>query len=358
MALRITTHKGRTTKSGTPYSARHLDRKFDLKKAKHIDPTRVYLNRYVEFDVDENGILHHAKSNNIQEHELAVYERLFKLRLDAINDRYKARRHKEKCKSVKQYYCSPQSCPDEYLIYIGNKDAHASSEVLTNAASELIRVLQKKYAENFIPLSIALHRDELGIGEDGEGAHLHFRCVWICADKDGTKASITQGMKAAGIRLPDDASEVKRGNNRQMEFSKEIRETFADICEKNFGLEIEREARSSSEAGKDLVTYQRDQAKIEVQMLEEKRLQVQSEAALEAHRKERLTAEVCALTSKKASLEATLSRLKSILLPVQKLFAKLQTYRINSTRTVLDDILLDASTAPAYEAIRELDCRV
>ena len=52
MAYRITTHKARTTKDGTAFSARHLDRHFDLKKAKHIDPTRTHLNRYVEFHVD------------------------------------------------------------------------------------------------------------------------------------------------------------------------------------------------------------------------------------------------------------------------------------------------------------------
>ncbi len=40
MAYRITTHKGRTTKGGKAYSARHLDRKFPLKNAPHIDPTR------------------------------------------------------------------------------------------------------------------------------------------------------------------------------------------------------------------------------------------------------------------------------------------------------------------------------
>lgn len=357
MAYRITTHKGRTTKSGNAYSARHLDRKFDLKKAKHIDPTRTYLNRYLDFDVDENGALHHAKSKDIQTHELAVYERLFKKRLDAVNERYIARRHKEKCKTLKQYYTSSQSCPDEYLVYIGDKDNHTSSEILQLAASKLITVLQQKYPKNFIPLSIALHRDERGIGEDGEGSHLHFRCVWICSDKDGTKVSITQGMKEAGIELPDESSEAKRSNNRQMQFSEEIRNTFADICEQDFGLEIEREARDASRAGKDLVTYQRDQALQDIRTLENKRLEIQSTAAQEALRVEQLKYEVDTLTQQKARLESVLNRLKAILLPIQKLFKKLASIRITKTKTVLDEVLLDAEIAPAYDALKELEAR-
>ena len=357
MSYRITTHKARTTKNGTAFSARHLDRQFDLKKAKHIDPMRTHLNRYVEFDVGADGTLHHTKSNNIQVHELAVYEKLFQKRLDAVNARYLAQRHKEKCKTLKQYYRSPQSCPDEYLIYIGDKDNHVSSDILQRAASKLITVLQKKYPKNFIPLAIALHRDELGIGEDGEGSHLHFRCVWVCTDKDGIKASISQGMKEAGIQLPDENSEAKRSNNRQMQFSEEIRNTFADICEQDFGLEIEREARDASRAGKDLVTYQRDQALQDIRTLENKRLEIQSTAAQEALRVEQLKYEVDTLTQQKARLESALNRLKAILLPIQKLFKKLASIRITKTKTVLDEVLLDAEIAPAYDALKELEAR-
>lgn len=354
MGYRITTHKARTTKDGTAFSARHLDRHFDLKKAKHIDPTRSHLNRYVQFTVDDAGILHHAKSKNIQAHEINVYRNLFEERLNTVNARYLAQRHKEKCKTLNQYYRSPQSCPDEYLIYIGDKDNHASSEILTSAASELIRVLQKKYPENFIPLAIALHRDELGIGEDGEGAHLHFRCVWICSDKDGKKASITKGMKEAGIQLPNQDAETKRNNNRQMTFSQEIRDTFADICEHHFGLEIEREARDASQSGKDLATYQRDQAKKDTERLQNECSELRIAAAQEAQKAAMLKEEVDALVIQKNRLEATLDRLKAILLPVQKLFTKLASIRLGK-HSALDEVLLDAEISPAYDALQELE---
>ncbi len=357
MAFRITTHKGRTTKAGNAYSAKHLDRKFDIRRARHIDPERTHLNRYLDFDVDEHGVLHHSKSNDIQAHELAVYERLFKQRLDIINARYIERRHREKCKSLKQFYTAPQTCPDEYLIYIGDKDHHASSEILSKATSKLVETLQKRYPANFIPLSMALHRDERGIGEDGQGSHIHMRCVWICTDKDGVKPSISQGMKEAGIKLPDEDSVAKRDNNRQMVFSQEVRDIFANICENDLGLEIEREARKASRSGRDMVTYQRDQAQEDLKLLKTQQSEVKSLTALEAQRQEQLLREIASLTQKQARLESALSRLKSILLPIQRLFTKLANIRIGPTRTVLDEVLLDAEIAPAYDALKEMEER-
>ena len=352
MAYRITTHKARTTKDGTAFSARHLDRHFDLKKAKHIDPARTPLNRYVEFHVNEDGILHHKKSKNLQAHELAVYRKLFQKRLDTMNERYISQRHPEKCKTLEQYYRSPQSCPDEYLIYIGDKDNHPGSEVLKAAGSELIRRLQKKYSKNFIPLCVATHLDERG------AAHLHLRGIFISTtDKNGVKVSITKGMKEAGIALPDAEKPEHKYNNRQMAFSEEIRNTFADICEQEFGLEIEREARDASQAGKDLATYQRDQARQELQELKNECSSIQAVAAQEAQKRDELIEEVATLTKKKNRLEAAVERLRAILLPVQKLFSKLSTIHIGANRTALDEVLSDAEMTRTYNAIEALSER-
>ncbi len=332
MGYRITTHKARTTKDGTAFSARHLDRHFDLKKAKHIDPSRCHLNRYVDFDVDDNGNLHHSKSKNIQEHELSVYGKLFQKRLDTVNARYLAQRHPEKCKTLKQYYKSPQSCPDEYLIYIGDKNNHANSDVLKGAASKLISKLQKKYHKNFIPLSIAVHRDELGIGEDGEGSHIHFRCVWISTDKNGTKASISQGMKDAGITLPDTEKVEQKYNNRQMAFSEEIRSTFADICEQEFGLEIERDARDSSRAGRDLATYQREQAMNDVQRLTSQNDTLMAERL-------QLEEEVQELRTEKTRLQRLASALK---IALDRIYGKISRLFSHTEQELFDNIYKDA----------------
>lgn len=350
MAYRITTHKARTTKDGTAFSARHLDRHFDLKKAKHIDPARTPLNRYVEFHVDEDGTLHYKKSKNLQMHELAVYRKLFQKRLDTMNERYIAQRHPEKCKTLEQYYRSPQSCPDEYLIYIGDAGNNPGSDVLKAAGSELIRRLQKKYSKNFIPLCVATHLDERG------AAHLHLRGIFISTtDKNGVKVSITKGMKEAGIALPDADKPEHKYNNRQMAFSEEIRNTFAEICEQDFGLEIEREARDSSRAGKDLVTYQRDQARQELQEFKNECSAIRAEAALEAQRRDELAEDVAALTKKKRGLEAAVERLKAILLPIQTFFTRLGSIRIGKNRTALDELMLSSEGATAYDALKELN---
>ena len=349
MAYRITTHKARTTKDGTAFSARHLDRHFDLKKAKHIDPARTHLNRYVEFHVGEDGTLHHKKSKHLQMHELAVYRKLFQKRLDTMNKRYIAQRHPEKCKTLEQYYRSPQSCPDEYLIYIGDTDNNPGADVLKAAGSELIRRLQKKYSKNFIPLCVATHLDEQG------AAHLHLRGIFISTtDKNGVKVSITKGMKEAGIALPDAEKPEHKYNNRQMAFSEEIRNTFADICEQEFGLEIEREARDSSRAGKDLVTYQRDQALQELQEIKNECSKTQTQRVLEAQKHEELVEQVAVLTKRKAGLEAALERLKKVFLPIHKLFTKLASIRIGN-RTVLDEVLLDSELSSSYGALKELE---
>lgn len=354
MVLRITTHKGKTTPAGVAYSARHLDRKFNLDKASHIDQTRTHLNRYLKFDVDDNGELHCDKPDDIQKHELSVYEKLFSTRLKAINDRYIARRHKEKVRTLKQYYSSVQGCPDEYLVYIGDKDNHATSDVLHDATLKLISKLQKKYPQNFIPLSAALHRDERGIGEDGEGSHIHFRCCWVCTDKDGLKVSIAQGMKAAGVQLPKDDSAETRCNNRQMQFSQEIRDIFADICEQDYGLEIERVARDSSRAGKDLVTYQRDQALLEKQTLEKKSAEIESKVTKKAQEAAELQKEVQVLTTRKSNLEKALGRLAEFFLPLHNLFRFLKGIRIGN-HSVMDEIITRADTAKALDALDALE---
>lgn len=347
MAYRITTHKGRTTKSGKAYSAKHLDRRFNVGNARHIDPSRSHLNRYIQFNVDESGNLQHTKSHDIQAHELAVYERLFKPRLDVVNSRYISRRHKERCKTIKQYYTAAQTCPDEYLIYIGDKDNHADSTTLGRAASALITALQKKYSKNFIPLSLTLHRDELGVGEDGEGAHLHFRCVWICTDKDGIKPSITQGMKEAGIEPPKSDSGEKRYNNRQMAFSEEIRTAFADICEQQFGLEIEREARDASRSGRDLATYQREQALNDVAILTTKAEMLTTEC-------HQLAEEVQELRIEKTRLQKITSALKRTL---EKAFRSLVSMFSKKEQCVLQEICNDVEQAIAQdERVMEEGC--
>lgn len=327
MAYRLTVHKEKTTKSGVAFSAKHLDRHFDISKAPHINPSRCHLNRYVEFDVDDDGILHHRKSHDIQGHELNVYRKLFQGRLDTMNARYIAQSHQEKCKTLKEYYRSPQSCPDECLIYIGDKDNHPGSDVLKAAASELIKRVQQTKSKNFIPLSLAAHLDECG------APHLHLRYIFISrTDKYGPKVSINKGMKEAGIDLPEPEKAEHKYNNRQMTFIKELRETFADICEQMYGLEIEREARDASQAGRDLATFQRDKAAEEAQ---------------------KLTQECTILKEEKSALMRAIDRLKRVLAPLQRLCDKLSVIRTTRGKTALEELSEDARAVEDLQFLHE-----
>ena len=185
---------------------------------------------------------------------------------------------------------------------------------------------------------------------------MHLRGIFISTtDKNGVKVSITKGMKEAGIALPDADKPEHKYNNRQMAFSEEIRNTFAEICEQDFGLEIEREARDSSRAGKDLVTYQRDQARQELQEFKNECSAIRAEAALEAQRRDELAEDVAALTKKKRGLEAAVERLKAILLPIQTFFTRLGSIRIGKNRTALDELMLSSEGATAYDALKELN---
>lgn len=329
MAYRITLHKAKTTKTGVAFSAKHLDRHFNISNAPHIDPTRCHLNRYVEFDVDEDGTLHYRKSYDLQKHELAVYRKMFQERIDTMNARYIAQRHPEKCKTLKEYYRSPQSCPDECLIYIGDKDNHPGSDILKAAASELIKRIQQSKPKHFIPLSLVLHVDEQG------APHLHLRYLFVSySDKYGPKVCVTKGMKEAGIALPDEEKKEHKYNNRQMTFFKELRDTFADICEQMYGLEIEREARDASKSGKDLATYQRDKAAEEVKILTQERDNLQEEVS---------------------ALRGVIARFKRILAPISKLIDKLSIIRTRGGKSALDEVVEDAEMSESLEALHELE---
>ena len=68
-----------------------------------------------------------------------------------------------------------------------------------------------------------------------------------------------------------------------------------------------------------------------------------------------LKEEVKALKSETKGLKALLRRFKRILFPIANLFTKLSEIRVNAYKSALDEILLDANTAPAYDALKELD---
>ena len=98
----------------------------------------------------------------------------------------------------------------------------------------------------------------------------------------------------------------------------------------------------------------------EVEELSNECLEIQTEAALEAQRRDQLVDEVVVLTKKKSFLETTLRGLektveyfKKTVLPIQKFVDKLANIRLWKGHSALDELL--DNDAPAYNALKELE---
>ena len=117
-----------------------------------------------------------------------------------------------------------------------------------------------------------------------------------------------------------------------MVFSEEIRETFADICEQMYGLEIEREARDASKSGKDMAAYQRDKAVEEVEILTQERDKLQEEVS---------------------ALKRVISRFKRILTPLIKLIDKPSNIHTRGGKSALDEVVEGSEMSESLDALQE-----
>ena len=115
--MRITTNNGRHT-HGRAYSPKHNDRMFNLQNSPHIDPARTSNNWEWQW-LENDGVL-----CSFEDAEREYYARYISDHLRAINSRYEAQRHAERMRSLDEYRRAPQSCPEETIICIGNKDNH------------------------------------------------------------------------------------------------------------------------------------------------------------------------------------------------------------------------------------------
>lgn len=244
--MRATTHSGRAGKNGA-YNPRHNDRNFDIGNAEHIDPERVKNNHYWNW----TGNL----QMSFEDAEAAFYEKHCRAHLDAQNNRYRAQRHAERVRSIDEYRQARQTCPEEVILMVGNRDEHAGPETLWQICKEF-KDWQEKTFPGLRVLDMALHADE-------EGApHVHARQVWLYSDKDGMQAvGQDKCLQAAGIPLPHPDKPRSRYNNRKQTASRMMREQFFSICrEHGFGSMLETTPREASRSGRELEDYKAIQA--------------------------------------------------------------------------------------------------
>lgn len=243
--MRMTLHNGRAGKDGT-YNPRHNDRNFDISHAEHIDPERMPGNVYWNWT---------GENITFEDAEKAFYEEHCREYLDAVNRRHREQRHPERVRDMDAYRTARQTCPEETLLMIGNKDEHLPPRTLRAICEDL-----RNWEENTVPglrvLDMALHVDEQG------APHIHMRKAWIHRDENGIE-SIAQSktLQAAGIPLPHPDKPAGRHNNRKQVFSAMERQALYEIC-RGYGLEslLETKPREKSRSGREFEDYKASKA--------------------------------------------------------------------------------------------------
>lgn len=250
-SMRITTNNGRHTR-GRAYSSRHNDRQFNLQNAPHIDPART---------ADSwtwTWLENYGKQCTFEDAERIFYARHISDHLQAVNARYEAQRHAERVRSLDEYRRAPQSCPEETIICIGNREHHPDPSELLAAYLELQHWQQQTYPQLHV-LDYAMHLDEQG------APHIHERHVWTYTDADGHMAiGQARALEQMNIQRPHPEQPRSRYNNAKQTYTQAVRERFITICRQR-GLEIETQPRERSQSGLTMIEYQARQ--------EEKRLQ-------------------------------------------------------------------------------------
>lgn len=251
--MRMTVHNGRAGKNGV-YSPKHNDRQFDISSAEHIDPERMPGNVYWNWT---------GKNISFEDAEKEFYELHCREHLDAVNQRHREQRHPERVRDMDAYRTARQTCPEETLLMIGNKDEYLPPKTL-RAICERLKDWEENTVSGLKVLDIALHVDE-------EGApHIHMRKAWIYRDENNVE-SIAQSktLQAAGIPLPHPDKPAGRHNNRKQTFSAMERQALYEICQE-YGLEslLEMQPREKSKSGRELEDYKASEAEKRAQAAE------------------------------------------------------------------------------------------
>lgn len=254
-SMRITTNNNRRNPGGQTYSPKHNDRQFNLTHAPHINPARTSSNWTWHWLENTDCIV------SFEDAEREFYDRYIADHLQAVNGRYEAQRHAERVRSMDEYRKAPQSCPEETIICIGNRDVHPDPGELLAAYLELQHWQQQTFPQLHV-LDYAMHLDEQG------APHIHERHVWTYTDADGHMAiGQARALEQMGVQRPHPEQPRSRYNNAKMTYTQAVRQRFTEICQRR-GLEIETMPRERSRSGLTLIEYQAQQEEQRLQALQ------------------------------------------------------------------------------------------
>jgi len=217
--VKLTAHNGRVDSAGL-----HNDRNYDVNQSPHINQEKMRENRYFTY----NG----NYSKTLNEIEMDYYKEHFEEQIKKQNRKNIEGGHRERNKTVTQYYKGQHTRPEDKILQIGNKDSHVDPDVLWECALEFQKRFDQIYGQNCKILNMALHVDE-------ETPHVHIRRVWTYKDENGVeKVGQTKALQELGITAYDQSKEEGRYNNAKISFTSQERELFREICREK-GVELE-----------------------------------------------------------------------------------------------------------------------
>jgi hypothetical protein len=370
--VRTVVHNGRRRSTGEAYSPKHNSRSGGIGDHVLANPERK--NIYITLDFDGNPTMH--EQVDFEKHEREFYE-VFRPSLEAQNERYRKKGNKDRILTMDEY--REARPPEETILQVGNKNSEILPEVTRIAVAKWIDQMRAKYGSRYKIVDVAIHYDEPGTGggicADGSqsknlSGHAHVRAVWCAEGKDGWVVSESKALAQLGVTY-DDSRARSRYNNPKITFTQESRELFNQLVEEqNIAVEtVPARPGKRTMTKEEYITEQlrehQAELRTEVENLSDECLEIQTEAALEAQRRDELAVEVVELTKKKTLLESALhglekavDRLKKTIGPIQIFFEKLSNIRLWKGHSALDELLdNDASAYNALKGLEEMDER-
>lgn len=222
--MKLTMHSGRCG------SAKHNDRSFvpGCGTMSDIDASRTQLNLTWSW----NGNSDFTKS------ELDFYEQRYGESVRQTNENYVRTRHPERCRDIAAVYSGRLTKPEEVILQVGGIMDDINPDSFNRCVKEYLAEFERwnqEHGSHAHILTVAIHHDE-------GTPHAHIRRVWDYTGEDGLiHLGQNQGLKQAGIRLPNPTEKESRFNNRKMTLDTQLREMAQNVFERVGGFTLDRE---------------------------------------------------------------------------------------------------------------------
>lgn len=264
--MKLTMHSGRCG------SARHNDRSFTPSRetASNIDFTATNKNRVWSW----NG------ENDFTKSELAFYEQRYGEAVRQTNENYVRTRHPERCRDINSVYTGRLTKPEEVILQVGSMVDDINPDTFNRCVEEYLAEFERwnrEHGSHGHILTVAIHHDE-------DTPHAHIRRVWDYTDENGVvHLGQNQGLKQAGIRLPNPKEKESRFNNRKMTLDVHLREMAQNVFERVGGYKLDREVYEVNAKHLSVARYKAQKLSEEVYDLENEKKALKAEIEAYKH---------------------------------------------------------------------------